>query len=168
MVRHITSKATVESSDEDEGTGLIDDEGTGLVDDEDSNSSVLSSSSDRRNDDSPLIQAIDKILTGKSKSKGKGKEKKTQNTQGTEQDARNKPPAPEDGMDSESARKFMFNIAMFSTKERSKDLKKQIGKNTYMDLNNEPFDTWSSSLSGSRNTEPTQTLDFGCSTLPVS
>jgi len=73
------SKDTVKSLNEDEGTGLVDDE--------DSNSSVLSSSSDSKNNNSPLIQAIDKILTGKMKSKGKGKGKKTQNTQGTEQDA---------------------------------------------------------------------------------
>jgi hypothetical protein len=79
MVQHITSKATVKSLDEGEGTGLVDDE--------DSNSSVLSSSSDSENDDSPLIQAIDKILTGKTKSKGKGKGKNAQNTQGTKQDA---------------------------------------------------------------------------------
>ena len=73
------SKATVKSLDEDEGTGLVVDE--------DPYSSVLSSSSDSENNDSPLIQAIDKILTGKMKSKEKGKGKKTQNTQGTEQDA---------------------------------------------------------------------------------
>ena len=61
MVWHITSKATFESSDEDEGTGLID---------EDPNSSALSSSSDSENDNSPLIQAIDKILTGKMEGEG--------------------------------------------------------------------------------------------------
>ena len=71
------SKATVKSSDEDEGTGLLYDEN--------SKSSALSSSSDSRNDDSPLVQLIDKTLTGKSKSKGKGK--KSENTQGTKQDA---------------------------------------------------------------------------------
>jgi hypothetical protein len=59
----------------------------------------------------------------------------------------NKPPATGDGMDSESARNFTFNIAMFPAKEHSKDLKKRIGKNTYMDLNNnEPFDTWRAQL----------------------
>lgn len=79
MVRRITSKATVESSDENEGTGPVDDE--------DSNSSPLSISSDSENDDSALVQAFDKILTGQTKSKGKGKGKKTQKTQGTEQDA---------------------------------------------------------------------------------
>jgi hypothetical protein len=76
MVQHITSKATVESSDENEGTGPVDDE--------DSNSSPMSISSDSENNDSALVQAFDKILTGQTKSKGKGKGKKTQ---GTEQDA---------------------------------------------------------------------------------
>jgi hypothetical protein len=76
MVQRITSKATVESSDENEGTGPVDDE--------DSNSSPMSISSDSENNDSALVQAFDKILTGQMKSKGKGKGKKTQ---GTEQDA---------------------------------------------------------------------------------
>jgi hypothetical protein len=59
----------------------------------------------------------------------------------------NKPPAPVDGMVSESVRKFMFNLAMFSMKECSKDLKKRINKKMYMDLNNnEPFDTWRAQL----------------------
>jgi hypothetical protein len=36
---------------------------------------------------------------------------------------------------------------MFPAKERSKDLKKRTGKNTYMILNNnEPFDTWNAQL----------------------
>ena len=36
---------------------------------------------------------------------------------------------------------------MFSVKECSKDLKKQISKNTYMDLNNnKPFNTWRAQL----------------------
>lgn len=50
-------------------------------------------------------------------------------------------------MDSEFSKKFTFNIAMFPAKERSKDLKKRTGKNTYMILNNnEPFDTWNAQL----------------------
>jgi hypothetical protein len=50
-------------------------------------------------------------------------------------------------MDSDSAKKFTYNIAMFLAKERSKDLKKRTGKNTYMIVNNnEPFDTWNAQL----------------------
>lgn len=56
-------------------------------------------------------------------------------------------PATGDEMDGESAKKFTFNIAMFSAKEGLKDLKKRAGKNAYMVLNNnEPFDTWRAQL----------------------
>lgn len=56
-------------------------------------------------------------------------------------------PPTGDELDDESAKKFTFNIAMFSAKEASKDLKKRAGKNAYMVLhNNEPFDTWNAQL----------------------
>jgi len=36
-----------------------------------------------------------------------------------------------------------YNLAIFPTSEHAKDLKKKIGKNTFMKLDNEkPFDTW--------------------------
>jgi len=59
----------------------------------------------------------------------------------------NNHPATGDELDDESAKKLTFNIAMFSAKEGSKDLKKRAGKNAYMVLNNNaPFDTWRAQL----------------------
>jgi len=40
-----------------------------------------------------------------------------------------------------------YNLAIFPTSERAKDLKKKIGKNTFMKLDDEkPFDTWKAQL----------------------
>src|ERR1700678_1419580 len=152
MGRRITSNATVDSSDESDGTGT-----PGLGDDEVSGSSattILPVTSGSDDDGGPLGQAIDKILTGKTKKKGKGKAKQPESecshsiyahlcSNFSCCVAEN----PENEMDGEFAKKITFNIAMFSAKEHSKDLKKRTGKNTYMVLNdNEPFDTWSAQL----------------------
>ena len=69
MRQRITSKATVDSSDENGGTAA------GLVDeDSDSDSSEISSSSEGE-EGGLLADAIDKILDGKVKAKGKQKRK---------------------------------------------------------------------------------------------
>lgn len=40
-----------------------------------------------------------------------------------------------------------YNLAIFPTSERTKELKKQNGKNTFMKLDDdEPFDTWKAQL----------------------
>lgn len=161
MVRRITSNATIESSDENESAAHGDDDARG------SGSLTSSSSSDSENDGGFLGRAINDIIQGTlRKTMSKGKEKKARNAGGTNLKpsaseclpsmymlpfstvvSRNNLPATGDEQDGESAKKFTFNIAMFSAKEQSKDLKKRAGKNTYMVLdNNEPFDTWKAQL----------------------
>ena len=123
MVKHITSNAIVDSSDENEGTGHG---GSGEI------SALSSSSSSGSENDGPsnhLEEVFDQILSGKMKSKGK---KKTGATRGT---------------NGNTSKYAPFNIVMFAAKEASKDLKKQTGKNTYMVLNsNLPFDPWRAQL----------------------
>jgi hypothetical protein len=156
MVRHITSKAMIDSSDSDEN----DDSAARLVDEDelsDSDSSSESSETSEGGEGGLLANTIDKILVEKPKTKGKQKQKA-----GAESECLPRAWAciyaaniictiatetTGNEMDSEFAKKFTFNIAMFPAKERSKDLKKRTDKNTYMTLNNnEPFDTWNAQL----------------------
>ena len=192
MVQRITtcsSKATVDSSDENEDTELE----AGLVDeaiDEDSGdlsssnlSKTSSSSESEGGEDGLLANAIDKTPVGKAKAKGKQKQKAGSVRKGESECLLciyalfSTMIAPENAlptgnkMDSEFAKKFTFNIAMFPFKECSKDLKKRTGKNTYMILNNnEPFDTWNAQLlvkSTKHSIRPGSTLLTMKSTSPL-
>ena len=110
-----------------------------------------------KDDGGPLGQAVDKFLTRK---KAKGIQKQTGQAKQAKSGCfphiygcfinhspENKPLATGDKMDSEFAKKFTYNIAIFSEKECSKDFKKKTGKNTYMVLNNnEPFNTWKAQI----------------------
>ena len=146
MVWCITSNATIESSEKNEDIG----HGSS-----DEISSLPSSSSGSESDglSNHQEQVFDQILLGKMKLEGKKKTGTTRGTNGYTSEyillylqlcwagvaSENKSAATGDKPDGESMKKYTFNIAIFSAKEASKDLKMWTGKNTYMILNL-PFD----------------------------
>ena len=139
----------VDSTDESEDTAV------GLVDEDN-----LSDSSETSSSESSEVGEGGLLADGKGKAKRKRKQKADGVRQGESEclpwiyalfstiAPENALPVPTGNeMDSEFSKKFTFNIVMFPAKERSKDLKKRTGKNTYMILNNnEPFDTWNAQL----------------------
>ena len=152
MVQCITRNATIKSSNKNEDIGHSS---------SDEISFLSSSSSGSKNNglSNHVEQVFDQILLGKTKLEVNKKAGTTRGTNGNTSGyillylqlcwagvaSENKSTATGDKPDGESMKKYTFNIAIFSAKEASKDLKKWTRENTYMILNL-PFDVWRAQL----------------------